>query len=225
LPHFFKAISDAAHAVKPHSLIELCPCGTSYSFFSMPYFNMTVASDPESSWQVRSKGKSLRALMGDRVPYFGDHVELSDGGDDFASTIGVGGVIGTQYRWPPDDKTAPRGELPTEKLILSPQKEVVWKKWIDIYSRNMLSQGEYLGDLYDIGFDKPETHAIRKGDNLNFSFFAKKWNGPLEFRGLSDRRYEIADYVNGRHLGFVRGPGKIDAAFDKYLLVVAKPAD
>jgi alpha-galactosidase len=58
LPYFFKAISDAAHAVKPGALIELCPCGTSYSFFSMPYYNMTVASDPKSSWQVRSKGKA-----------------------------------------------------------------------------------------------------------------------------------------------------------------------
>ena len=94
LPYFFKAISDAAHAVKPGALIELCPCGTSYSFFSMPYYNMTVASDPKSSWQVRSKGKALKALMGDKLPYFGDHVELSDGGDDFASTIGVGGVVG-----------------------------------------------------------------------------------------------------------------------------------
>ena len=35
--------------------------------------------------------------MGDSIPYFGDHVELSDGADDFASTVGVGGVLGTQF--------------------------------------------------------------------------------------------------------------------------------
>lgn len=223
LPYFFKAISDAAHATNPRALIELCPCGTSYSFFSMPYFNMTVASDPESSWQVRSKGKALRALMGDELPFFGDHVELSDGGDDFASTIGVGGVVGTQYRWPPDDKTAPPGELPTEKLILTNQKEVVWKKWLQIYSQNMLSQGEYLGNLYDIGFDKPETHCIRKGDNVYFSFFAKHWNGAVQFRGLSNKTYEITDYVKGRRIGSIRGPAAtLPVSFDKYLLVEAK---
>jgi alpha-galactosidase len=61
---------------------------------------MTVASDPESSWQIRSKGKTLKALAGDRIAYFGDHVELSDGGEDFASTFGVGGVIGTNFAWP-----------------------------------------------------------------------------------------------------------------------------
>ena len=38
--------------------------------------------------------------MGDSIPYFGDHVELSDGGDDFASTVGVGGVVGTQFVLP-----------------------------------------------------------------------------------------------------------------------------
>lgn len=45
----------------------------------------------------RSKGKTLRALMGDSVAYFGDHTELCDGGDDFASTIGVGGIVGSEF--------------------------------------------------------------------------------------------------------------------------------
>jgi len=56
---------------------------TGYSFFTLPYLNMTVASDPESSWQVRLKGKTLKALTGDRVAYFGDHVEMSEGGYHF----------------------------------------------------------------------------------------------------------------------------------------------
>jgi alpha-galactosidase len=97
LPDFFKAIYDTAQAVKPGTLVEFCPCGTSFSFFTMPNFNMSVASDPTSSFQVRSKAKTLKALIGDTVPFFGDHVELSDGGNDFASTLGVGGVVGTQF--------------------------------------------------------------------------------------------------------------------------------
>ncbi len=32
----------------------------------LPFLNMTVASDPESSWQVRLKGKTLKALTGRR---------------------------------------------------------------------------------------------------------------------------------------------------------------
>jgi alpha-galactosidase len=226
LPFFFKAISDAAHAVKPGALIELCPCGTAYSFFTMPYYNMTVASDPESSWQVRSKGKALRALMGDQLPYFGDHVELSDGGADFASTIGVGGVIGTQYRWPPNDRNAPPGELATSKLILTSAKEQVWKKWIAIYQKNMLPRGEYLGDLYDIGFDTPETHCIRKGNVLYYAFYARQWNGPVTLRGLESKRYSVIDYVNNKELGSVVGPtAALPTVFEKFLLIVAKPID
>ncbi len=225
LPYFFKAISDAAHAVKPGALIELCPCGTSYSFFTMPYYNMTVASDPESSWQVRSKGKALKALMGDKLPYFGDHVELSDGGDDFASTIGVGGVVGTQYRWPPDMKLAP-GQKRAERLILTPAKERVWEKWIRIYKDHMLSEGQYLGGLYDIGFDKPETHAIRKGDAMYYAFYAPQWTGSVTLRGLGDKKYKIVVYVNDKPLGFVTGPtGELNVKFQKSLLILANPAE
>jgi len=207
LPYFFRAISDAVHAIKPEAQIELCPCGTAYSFFSMPYYNMSVASDPESSWQVRSKGKTLKALMGDKLPYFGDHVELSEGGSDFASTVGVGGVIGTEYRWPPGEKdAAPSTDGDSAKLILTPDKEAVWGKWIRIYREHMLPEGEYRGDLYDIGFDRPEAHCIQKGSNVYYAFFAAQWKGTVSLRGLQKKHYEIIDYVNRRSLGLVQGP-------------------
>ena len=57
MPDFFREIYDTAQAVKPGALVEFCPCGTAYSFFTMPHFNMSVASDPESSFEVRSKAK------------------------------------------------------------------------------------------------------------------------------------------------------------------------
>ncbi|HLH03348.1 MAG TPA: glycoside hydrolase family 36 protein [Bryobacteraceae bacterium] len=223
LPFFFRAISDAAHAVKPGALIELCPCGTAYSFFAMPYYNMSVASDPESSWQVRSKGKTLKALMGDKLPYFGDHVELSDGGMDFASTVGVGGVIGTEYRWPPNDKAAPPSDADAAKLILTPEKETLWAKWVRIYRKEMLPEGEYLGNLYDIGFDKPETHCIRKNGVMYYAFFAPEWKGTVELRGLGTGRYAVFDYVDNKPLGFVNGPdGKLQVAFKGSLLIAVQ---
>ena len=80
LPDFFRAIYETAQSVKPGALVGVLPLRTGFYFFTMPHFNMSVASDPESSFQVRSKAKTLKALMGDDVPFFGDHVELSDGG-------------------------------------------------------------------------------------------------------------------------------------------------
>jgi alpha-galactosidase len=180
---------------------------------------MTVASDPESSWQIRSKGKTLKALAGDRIAYFGDHVEMSDGGEDFASTFGVGGVIGTNFAWP----GAP-GEKDPE-LLLTPAREKTWARWVSLYESMRLSEGEYLGGLYDIGFDRPEAHAIRKGEALYYAFFAERHDGAVELRGLAPgRTYAVRDYVNGADLGKVTGPaGRLTARFTRSLLLEVKP--
>ena len=217
LPDFFRAIYDTAQAVKPGSLVEFCPCGTAYSFFIMPHFNMSVASDPESSFQVRSKAKTLKALMGDDVPYFGDHVELSDGGNDFASTIGVGGVVGTQF-------VLPSLVQKRSKLDLTPEREKDFEKWLAIYREKMLSRGQYLGQLYDIGFDVPETHVIRKGQTMYYAFYAPQWKGTIELRGLEGRKYSVVDYVKGTNLGTASGPvARLPVEFEKHLLLEVQP--
>ena len=214
---FFKMIFDTARSIKPDALVEFCPCGTAFNFYTLPNFNMSVASDPRSSWQVRTKGKSLKALHGDTIPYFGDHVELSDGRRDFASTVGIGGVVGTQFTWPV-------GSAARSNHDLTPEKEEIWKKWITIYREKMLSRGEYLGELYDIGFDRPEAHAIRKPSGIYYAFYAPEWKGKIELRGLGRGAYTVRDYENGKDLGTVRGPaGTIDVQFAKHLLLEAKP--
>jgi len=218
LPGFFKAVWDASHRENANALVEICPCGTSYSFFNLPYMNMTVASDPESSWQVRLKGKTLKALTGDGVAYLGDFVELSEGGDDFASTVGVGGVVSTNFVWP----GAPGKKDP--KLMLTPEREKEWAFWVRTYQQQRLSEGEYLGALYDLGFDRPETHAIRKGEKLYYAFFAKAFDGQVELRGLGPGRYRVHDYEADRDLGVVQGPlARLPVNFQRHLLIEALP--
>jgi alpha-galactosidase len=217
LPDFFREIYDAAQSAKPGSLVEFCPCGTSYSFFTMPHFNMSVASDPTSSFQVRSKGKTIKGLMGDDVPYFGDHVELSDNHDDFASTLGIGGVVGTQFVLPSLVEKHGRFDL-------TPDHEKSFQKWLELYQEKGLSHGQYLGTLYDIGFDLPEGHAIRKDNRMYYAFFAGNWKGTLELRGLDDRAYHVVDYVDGKDFGIVRGPvAHLSTDFSKHLLLEATP--
>ena len=82
----------------------------------------------------------------------------------------------------------------------------MWAKWTKLYDEKRLSQGEYLGGLYDIGFDRPEAHVVRKGDALYYAFFAPSFDGKIELRGLDARAYRLTDYVNGRDLGVVQGP-------------------
>ncbi|HEV2400950.1 MAG TPA: glycoside hydrolase family 36 protein [Candidatus Sulfotelmatobacter sp.] len=217
LPDFFREIYDAAQKAKPGALVEFCPCGTAYSFFTMPHFNMSVASDPRSSFQVRSKGKTIKGLMGDDVPYFGDHVELSDNHDDFASTLGIGGVVGTQFVLPPLVERHGRFDL-------TPDHAESFQKWLELYQEKGLSRGQYLGTLYDIGFDRPEAHVIRKDKKMYYAFFAGKWKGTVELRGLDDRAYHVVDYAGGKDFGVVRGPvAHLPAEFSKHLLLEATP--
>jgi alpha-galactosidase len=217
LPDLFRAIYETAQAVKPGALVEFCPCGTAFSFFTMPHFNMSVASDPRGSFQVRSKAKTLKALIGDSVPYFGDHVELSDGANDFASTIGVGGVVGTQF-------VLPSLAEKRSKSDLTPEREKIFEKWLGIYRDKMLARGQYLGQLYDIGYDVPETHVIRKDQTMYYSFFAKHWQGQVELRGLDDHPYRVLDYENNKDFGTVsRRNSHLSVDFDQHLLLEVRP--
>ncbi len=198
LPNFFEMIYETVTALKPDAVVEICPCGDAASFYNMACENQPVASDPTSSWQIRLKGKVHKALMGSNVPYYGDHVELSDGKEDFASTIGIGGVPGTKFVWPPESYF----NAETGDIGLTPEKEKKWKKWFALYNRFQLAKGTYLGELYDLGYDRPETHVVQKGDTLFYAFYAPNFDGVLTFRGLqSDKTYNIIDYVNNRKLG------------------------
>ena len=217
LPQFFREIYDTAQSVKPGSLVEFCPCGTAFSFFTMPHFNMSVASDPTSSFQVRSKGKTIKGLMGDNIPYFGDHVELSDHHDDFASTLGIGGVVGTQF-------VLPSLVEKHSQFDLTPERAKIFEKWLELYQEKGLSRGQYLGTLYDIGFDLPEAHVIRKDQKLYYAFFSSRWKGSLDLRGLDDRSYHVMDYVDGKDFGIVHGPvAHLSADFTGHLLLEATP--
>jgi alpha-galactosidase len=219
LPEFYKMIYQTARSLKPNAVVQFCPCGCVVSFYNLPYMNQAVASDPESSKQTRMKGKIYKALIGNR-PYYGDHVELSDGGDDFASQFGIGAVPGTKFTWPKNNPDV------REDYLLTPQKEKEWKKWIRLYNAKKLSLGDYIGTLYDFGYDIPEAHVIQKGDTLFYGFYQKEWNGDIDLRGLKvGINYHVVDYFNNTDYGLLQSSNaRIKVHFHKYLLLQAYPA-
>ena len=217
LQDFFQLVYQAATRINPQAVVELCPCGTSYAFFNFRSFNQAPASDPESSWQVRSKGKSMKALMGPGGAFAGDHVELSAGGADFASTVGIGGIVSTKFTWPVDPK-------PKDSFLLTPAKETVWRKWIALYNELQLPLGSYRGELYDVGFDKPEAHVIEQAGRFYYAFYARDFSGPVPLRGLKGSRYRVRDYYNDRDLGEVSGGGgELQVTFNNFLVLEAIP--
>lgn len=216
LPEFFKMIYDVTTAMKPGAVIQNCPCGCAVSFYNIPYMNQAVSSDPTSSFQIRHKGKTYKAIN-QGLAYYGDHVELSDNGDDFGTQFGIGSVLGTKFTWPENPAKPNRS-------LLTPEKESIWKKWFSMYKSKMLSREPYLGELYDIGYDKPETHLIRKGDTLFYAFYADEWNGAVEFRGLKNGTYKIRDYVNNVDLGTVSADNPVkELSFSRNKLVEVFP--
>jgi len=195
----------------------------------LPFIDQAVTADPVGAVQVRRRIKMYKALLGPQAAVYGDHVELSamtpigkdnwsEHGDDFASTLGVGGVPGTKFVWPdPGPKFKP--------VALTQQKEDHWKKWIGLYNEKMLSKGNFL-DLYVYGYDVPEAYAIEKGGKMYYAFFAPdnaSWKGDVEFRGLKAGNYRVLDYVDGRDLGAVQagadGTAKLKTEFKEHLLL------
>lgn len=226
LPLLLKAIYETSKSIKPYSVTEICNCGTTQDFFQSVYCDQPVNSDPTSTRQSRQRVKVLKALWGPSSPVFTDHVEhirpwvdMNDKSDtatlgrDFATSMGTGGVIGTKFTWP----------MGPENVRLTGEKEIHWKKWFDLYRQKMLSKGTYL-NLYDVIYDKPETHLISKGDTLYYAFYADDWKGDIELRGLKEGKYNIFDYENRLDMGNIIGPkGNLSASFKGHLLIECIP--
>jgi alpha-galactosidase len=125
---------------------------------------------------------------------------------DFASCFGSGGVLATKFVHTLDDAVKIRLK---EYWALTEDKELLWKKWFDIAAQHSLADGEYL-NLYDMVFDFPETHAIRKGDSIYYAFFTQNmdesFSGEIQLRGLDEtKRYQVQDYVEDNILGEIVG--------------------
>ena len=228
LPKLLEVIYETSKAIKPYSVTEICNCGTPQDFYQSVHTDQPVTSDPTSVEQSRRRVKSMKALWGANAPVYTDHVEhirpeadMNDKSDtakvgqDFATSMGPGGVIGTKFTWP---------EGP-ENMQLTGEREKHWVKWVKLYHDKMLSKGNYL-NLYDIVYDKPESHVIQKNENFYFAFYANEWQGVIELRGLERKKYRVHDYVNDLDLGTITGPvGKINPTFKEHLLIECIPVE
>lgn len=219
LPSFFELIINTALKHNSEAVIQNCPCGDNFSFYHLPYTNKTGASDPHNSYQVRTKGYVLRALA-PYTAYYGDHIELSDDSSDFPSQLGVGAVLGTKFTWPADNPYL------NEKNLLTPEREKIWQHAFSIYNEKMLSKGEYVPGLYDICYDKPETHLIAKDGKLYYAFYTDVPVVSVKLKGLeSGKEYSVTDYYNQIDLGAVKGSDSVtlNTGFMKFLLIEVSP--
>jgi alpha-galactosidase len=243
----------------PQGMLMICPCGTTMNHCLLPHMNEPVTADPVGPEQIRWRIKMYKALLGPRAPVFADRVESTrfktgrgtnfEVGSDFASCMGTGGIIGSLFIWPKIDKEFGdlefRGEMEgLQYLLLTSEKEALWKKWYNLYREKMLADGEFL-NLYTLGFDQPEGYAIRKNGKMYYAFFAPVprpwgldsppllpepskhvWRGRLELRGLDKAtRYRVVDYAHAQTLGELDGASPfLETEFTDHLLLEVQPA-
>jgi len=247
LPDLYRAIYTTAVSLKPSAVIEVCPCGIVPDLYHIPYYNLPVTSDPapfyrpKGIWQARIRAKFLKALFGPRAPVHMDYVEWGSLGPlthkDFASQVGVGGVAATMYaEFGPGYQVRLPGQTqfsrPTAHTcaLLPETEKVYYRQWLAVYKRLKLYDGEYL-NLYDIAFDRPETHVVARGDTLNYAFYAGHepgrnfYSGPIELRGLKPGiTYRLVDSVRRMVLGTGIGPViDLEVQFADNLLIAACP--
>ena len=206
----YRIIYQTTRAMKPYSVTQICPCGTTPNLAWLGAMDQAVTADPVGAVQVRRRIKWYKALLGPTAAVYGDHVELSDMkqpkpgqwieiGRDFASTIGTGGVVGTKFTW---GESSPK----FQRVALTPDKEEHWKRWTALYNQKMLSRGEFK-DLYVYGYDSPEAYAIEKDGKMYYAFYSPSatapWKGKIELRGLAPGKYKVRDYANDKDMGEV----------------------
>jgi len=224
----YRIIFETTRTLKPESVTQSCPCGTTPNMAWLSSMDQAVTADPVGSIQVRRRIKMYKALMGPGAAVYGDHVELTkitgantrneqDSGQDFASTIGVGGVVGTKFTWPDHGSKF-------RSVQLTHEKELYWRKWIRLYNQKMLSDGTFR-DLYVYGYDSPEAYAIEKNGKMYYAFYTSdSWQGTVDLRGLGPGTYRVLDYENSRDLGTVDGQNaKLSAKFQEHLLLEVSP--
>ena len=212
----FKAIYETAQRLKPGCPVEMCICSLPHDPFKMPYYNVANASDPVNLYQMRRRIKVEKAFRG---PAFcvGDCYQIPmDEWDEwsvpesFESAVATGAQVTTLYS------------------DLTPEQREKWRRWFETYKRLLLSSGEYL-NLYDIAFDKPEAHVVRKNGILYYGFFAERWSRirPLVLRGLEPgKTYRVTDYASSLDLGTVSGDKpELRCSFKECLLLEVSPVD
>ena len=134
LPKFFKMIYDTARSIKPDALVEFCPCGTAFNFFTLPEpeHERGLGSAQLLAGPHQGKDPEGAARRCHRLLRRSCRTERRR--QDFASTLGIGGVVGTQFTWP-------AGSAQRNRLDLTPDKEEIWQKWIgSLQTRNALSR-------------------------------------------------------------------------------------
>jgi len=142
---------------------------------------------------VRWKVKFIKAVRGPRAPVgdgYVDPMSYNDLSGTFAHGLGCGAILTSMFE------------------SLDPLGEETWRQWAALTRAAGGERAEVL-NVYNLGFDLPEGHALRRGEgSLVFLFTSDAaWSGTVELRGLAEGLvYEVRELDSGAAVGHVTGP-------------------
>jgi alpha-galactosidase len=96
------------------------------------------------------------------------------------------------------------------------------QKWLEHYQEKGLSRSQCLGSLYDIGFDLPEAHVIRKDKEMYYAFLARNWKAPWSCAARTIVRITSSTMWTKRFRNRPRS-GHALIRFSKHLLLEGTP--
>ena len=111
---------------------------------------------------------------------------------------------------------------------LDSEEEKKYQKWLGLDRRLQISRGQYINS-YDLAFNFPESHLVRRYGLLYHSFFTRNpgesFKGRVRFRGLAEGlSYRVFDYWNQVNLGIVTSRrSRLNVEFQDFLLLQLKP--
>ena len=214
VPAVFRVVYETLQKHNKDAFQEVCICATPHSPYNMPYYQISSASDPVNLLQVRRRIKVEKAIhgptfcVGDCYQVPKDEWDGFSSRESFESALGTGAQVTTFYK-----------DLDSVQF-----KE--WKKWVGKYRELGLGRAEYV-NLYDIAFDKPEIHVVKKGKEIYYGIYADTWkkSDPIELRGLDQgTSYSVYDYNLDKDLGTITGTHpELNIDFSEYLLIRLLP--
>lgn len=214
-PALFREIRETARALRPEFRIEFCPCGITPTVQMADSFEQPTDSDP-FDYQVTARVKFLKALLGPRSPVLQEYVGLFENQQPYEKEH--------PFRVDLYARAVGTGQVPSTFSTVLAKTHA---KWSEIYNRHRPAEGEYL-NFYDIRWETPEGHVIRKGSNFYYGFFTQEpaahFSGDIQLRGLEAKKYRVTDYETGRVVGEMAGPtAELRVSFEDSLLLAAEP--
>ena len=204
----------------PDAVIEICPCGTSFAFYNMPDMNQARASDPLIVMAGPAQGQdhqgvdgAIGALCRRPCRALATTPTISprplESARSFSDQIYVA------------QDTVPT-TMPQDGFVLTPKRKRSGADGSRCTRRTGCRRASIGASSTISASTSPKPMSIAKDGRLYYAFYANRWDGPVDLRGLGEgalQRHRHLHRPNRRQRRPQRKPP--NRSFESFLLLEA----